>query len=337
MSQPPQYPGPGSGEHNPAGYPQPGYNQPPPPPGYGPPPGQGPGYGPPGQPAGYPPPPGYGPPQGQQPGYGPPQGQQPGYGPPPGQPPGYGAPPPGYGPPPGFGGPQQPFSAGDAFSWAWNKFSKNAGALIIPALVYGVVFAVVGGVLYAILSPALNTDTVSDNGYYESSTSASFGAGQVVVLILGYLVLIALGFYAQAAFLTGSLDIADGKPVTVGSFFKPRNIGPMILAALLVGVLTTIGNLLCVIPGLIFAFLAMFTLAFVVDRSLAPVDALKASIATVRSNVGGALLSFLVQFLVILVGYIACGVGLIVAAPVALLIQTYTYRRLSGGQVVPIS
>lgn len=334
MNQPPQYPGPsgpGSGEHNPPGYPPPGYNQPPQPPpgynqprqpspGYGPPPGQGPGYGPPGQHPGYPPPP-----------------PPPGYGPPPGQPPGYGAPPAGYGPPPGFGGPQQPFSVGDAFSWAWNKFSKNAGALIIPTLVYGLVFAIVGGVLYAILSPAFNTDTVSDNGYYETSSSANFGAGQIVVLILGYLVLIAVGFYAQAAFLTGSLEIADGKPVTVGSFFRPRNLGPVILAALLVGLLTWIGNLLCVIPGLIFAFLAMFTLAFVIDRSLAPVDALKASIATVRSNIGGALLSFLVQALVILVGYVACGVGLIVAAPVALLIQTYTYRRLSGGQVAPIS
>jgi uncharacterized membrane protein len=30
-----------------------------------------------------------------------------------------------------------------------------------------------------------------------------------------------------------------------------------------------------------------------------------------------------------------CGIGLVVAAPVALLIQVYTYRRLSGGSVAP--
>ncbi|MCV7258153.1 DUF7544 domain-containing protein [Mycobacterium shimoidei] len=326
MSQPPQYPGspnPGAGEPNPAGYGQPGYGQPGySQPGYNQPPPPPPGYGPPGQPgpgAGYPPPP-------------PPP---PGYGAPP---PGYGGQPPvGYGPEAGFGGPAQQFSVGDAFNWSWNKFTKNAGALIIPALVYGLVLAVIGGVLFAVLYPAINTTTVSDSGYYETSATANFGAGQTLVLILGYLVLAALGFYMQAAYVSGCLDIADGRPVTASSFFRPRNLGPMVLAALLVAVISSIGYLLCVIPGIIFTFLAMFTIPFVIDRSLAPVDALKASIATVRSNVGGALLSVLVQLAVLFVGELLCGVGLIVAAPVALLIQTYTYRRLSGGQVAPLS
>jgi uncharacterized membrane protein len=44
-----------------------------------------------------------------------------------------------------------------------------------------------------------------------------------------------------------------------------------------------------------------------------------------------------VQGLLLLVGVLACGIGIIVAAPVALLIQVYTYRRLSGGQVAPLT
>ena len=40
---------------------------------------------------------------------------------------------PGYG---GYGG-EQPYSIGEGFTWAWNKFSKNAGALIVATLVYG--------------------------------------------------------------------------------------------------------------------------------------------------------------------------------------------------------
>jgi uncharacterized membrane protein len=35
----------------------------------------------------------------------------------------------------------------------------------------------------------------------------------------------------------------------------------------------------------------------------------------------------------IFVGALACGVGLLVAAPVVALILTYAYRKLSGGQV----
>ena len=63
---------------------------------------------------------------------------------------------------------------------------------------------------------------------------------------------------------------------------------------------------------------------------------MKASIATVRSNVGGTLLSWLVQLAAVLVGELLCLVGLLVASPIAQLVLTYTYRKLSGGQVVPL-
>lgn len=319
MSQPPNYPGgpsePSGGNQNPAGYPPPGPGSSPPPPGYGaPPPGYGapaPGYGAP------PPPPGYGAP-----------------------PPGYGAPPPGYGPPQqGFGGPRgQHFSVGDAFSWAWNKFSQNAVAFIVATLVYLIVLGVIGGVMWGSASASGNMQTVTNSGegYYETSTSGGLTAASIAILVVGYLLLIIGGVFMHAGLISGSLDIADGKPVSIGSFFKPRNFGPVVLASLLIAVLTAIGYALCIIPGLIFAFFAYLTIPFVIDHSLSPVDGLKASIATVRSNLGGALLSFLVQIAVVLIGELLCGIGLLAAIPVASLILIYTYRLLSGGQVVPV-
>ncbi len=42
------------------------------------------------------------------------------------------------------------------------------------------------------------------------------------------------------------------------------------------------------------------------------------------------------QYAIVLVGELLCGVGLLVAIPIALLVQVYTYRKLSGGQVVPV-
>src|SRR5262249_17036623 len=65
----------------------------------------------------------------------------------------------------------------------------------------------------------------------------------------------------------------------------------------------------------VFAFLALFAIPFVVDRSLSPVESIKASIATVRSNVGGSLLSWLVQIAAILVGELPCLVCLLVGFP----------------------
>ncbi len=347
MSQPPEYPGnPGDPQHG--GQNPPGYPPPPPPPGYGappPPPPGGPGYGAP------PPGPGYGrhasPPPGPG-GYGPPPGPPPGEGPPsygaPPPPSGYGAPPAGYAPqpsygaPPGGAGPAQ-FNIGEAVSWAWNKFTKNAVALIVPLLAYTValgILGVVAGVLPAVLGQSTNNSYTDAYGNTYGGTVVTYGAASYAVLIVGYILLFIVGVYMAAALLSGCLDIADGKPVSIGSFFKPRNLGAAFLTSLLVGVGVAIGSVLCIIPGLIFAFLAQFAIAFAIDRSLSPVDAIKASIATARANVGSALIAWLVQYAIVLVGELLCGVGLLVAMPVALLIQVYTYRKLSGGQVVPV-
>ena len=50
---------------------------------------------------------------------------------------------------PGFPG-AQAFNVGEAFSWAWNKFTKNAVALIVPALVYGIIVGILVGAVYGL-------------------------------------------------------------------------------------------------------------------------------------------------------------------------------------------
>ncbi|MBW0017581.1 MAG: hypothetical protein JO236_08570 [Mycobacterium sp.] len=300
MSQPPGPPG-YPGEQNPPSY---GYGAPPQPPGYG----GTPGYG-------------------GAPGYGGPPGYEgaPGYG----GPPGYGAPPAGYPPQPG-----EQFNVGDAFKWAWSKFGENAVALIVAYVIYR---AILGGLnlVYRLLDGVLESagTTTTDSGHV--STSPGWAIVSAVILLIVYLVTLAVEFFTWTALITGCLDIADGRPVTIGSFFRPRNFGPAILAGLLVGLITTVGFILLIIPGVIFAFLAALTFFFVVDRSLGPVDAMKASIATVRANVGQVLLALLATIGTTILGFLACCVGLIVAVPLNTLIWTYTYRKLSGGQVVP--
>lgn len=348
MSQPPEHPGSPSDPRggNPPGYPPPPPNYgTPPAPGYGPPPGShNPPGPPPGPPPGYqpPPPPGYQPPGAPPPG--PPPGYQPPGAPPPGPPPGYAPPPAGYPPQPGYGaapgGPAAPqFNVGDAVSWAWNKFSQNAAAFIVPVLVYLVAivaFALVAGVLPLVFGQSASTTYTDYAGNTVSSVNVTYTATSFAVMIVGYLLLFITAIYMHAALVSGCLDVADGKPVTIGTFFRVRNLGAVFLTAILVGIGTTIGMIFCIIPGLIFAFLAQFAIPFVVDRSLAPVESIKASIATARSNLGGALLSWLVQCAVAVIGEVLLLIGLVVAVPVAQLIQIYTYRKLSGGQVVAL-
>ncbi|CAM4424023.1 Proline and glycine rich transmembrane protein [Mycobacterium basiliense] len=232
------------------------------------------------------------------------------------------------------------FSVGEAFSWAWNRFTQNIAALVAPVAIYGLILAAVGGVMIGLfLALSDRTTTTYTDAYGNTSETVNMTTSPLggIVMFVGYLALFAVALYMHAGITTGCLDIADGKPVSVATFFKPRNLGAVVLTGLLVIVLTAIGSLLCVIPGLIFGFLAQFAIIAAVDRSLSPIDSIKASITTVREQLGNTALSWLVQYAVVLAGEFVCLVGLLVGIPVASLIQTYTWRKLSGGQVVELS
>jgi uncharacterized membrane protein len=314
--QPPPPPPPGGGYPPPpgGGYPPPpppggGYPPPPPPPGGGYPPPPPPG-------GGYPPPPGGGYPPPQQAGY-----------PPPGAPGG-------YPPPAGPGFPGAPaFSVGEAFSWAWNKFTKNAVALIVPALVYGVIVGILIAVVYG-LAFALAPETTYESYGNSYSYEASFGFASVLVLILGYIILMVVAAAIQSAYLGGLLDIANGQPVTIGSFFKPRNVGSVIIATLIIGIAAGIGSF-CFILGIVIAVFTLFTTVIIVDRNASPIDAIKQSIEIAKNNIGPVILTWLVVGVIAVVGALLCGIGLIVAIPVAGLFLVCAYRKLTNGHVAP--
>jgi uncharacterized membrane protein len=255
-------------------------------------------------------------------------------------PPGYSPPPPyaapSYGAPPyaapGYGGPPTAqFSVGAAFSWAWNAFTKNAAALIVPTLVYGLLFAAASTLNFVGQNMTTNT-TPFDASDYDFSTNLS-PTGMAIVG-LGYVVSLIVTAYAQAAFLSGCLDIADGRPVSIGSFFKPRNLGMAFLAAFLVSIVTSIGYAACFLPGVVVGIFTQFIILFVVDRSQSAIKGFSSGFSLVGSNFANALLVWLASMAAIFVGALACGVGLLVAAPLVALILTYAYRKLSGGQVV---
>lgn len=316
---------------------QPGWGFPPPAPSGGYPPPQQSGGFPPQQSGGFPPPgPGGGYPQQPGPGY----PQQPGWGFPPPPPGGYPPPPPpqgGYAPlPPGYGMPPA-FSVGEAFNWAWNKFTKNAGPLIVAGLVFFLISFVVSMLSNAFLQAVSSPDVTSVNygdGMVETVGWSLGGAG-IAVLMLSWIVELVVRSTIGSAYFVGLLDIADGRPVSFGSFFRPRNIVAVVLAALVVGVATAVGLVLCILPGLAVLVFAWFTTVAIVDRNLAPMDGIRTSLAIVKANFGTVLLAWLVTVGIELVGLLACGVGLLVAIPVSYLFQVYTWRKLSGGMVAP--
>jgi uncharacterized membrane protein len=241
-------------------------------------------------------------------------------------------------PPAGFGG-AQPFSVGDAFSWAWNKFTGNAVALIVPTLVYAVIFGIIYGIIVALAS-ALSTAGGTDYTAYDGGASFAIniaGGAALTVAFLGGIVMLVLVAAMESAYLGGVFDIANGQPVEIGSFFKPRNIGGVIITSIIVSIATSIGYALCVLPGLAVAILTIFAVPAVIDRNMSPIDAIKHSVEIARANIGPVILTWLMMVVVVAVGALVCGIGLLVAVPVAALLLVYTYRKLSGGALAELN
>jgi uncharacterized membrane protein len=232
-----------------------------------------------------------------------------------------------------------PYSVGEAFSWAWGKFTQNAAALIVPTLVYALIVGVLYGIVYG-LAFALAPDTVTNydsySGGFEYSASTSLGVASIAVLVLGGIVLLVVIAAFQSAYLGGLLDIANGQPVAIGSFFKPRMVGSVILATLIIGIASAIGSL-CFILGIVIGIFTLFTTVAIVDRNLSPIDGIKASVDITKANFVPVLLTWLVAGAIAIVGALLCGIGLIVALPVAALLTVYAYRRLTGGQIAALN
>ncbi|MGE2730086.1 hypothetical protein ACQI4F_11455, partial [Mycolicibacterium vaccae] len=276
--------------------------------GYAPPPPEG--YAPPPPPGGYPPPP---------------QGNYP--------------PPGAYPPQPGYGGgyPAGPsLRIGDAFTWAWDKFTKNAMPLVVATLIYGVaILALQSLISFATtaVSPDSSSYRADENGFF-IAYNVTGGAG-LVVSIIGWIVSLLVSGAVQSAYIGGLIDIANGQPVTLSSFLRPRNVTNVVIAAVIVGAITSVGLFLCVIPGLIASIMLMFTTVALLDRNLAPLDAIKTSFNISKAQFGKVALTWLVVALVTIVGALLCLVGLLVAVPLAGLIVLYAFRMLSGGSVAP--
>ena len=311
MTQPPnpgEYPPPSPG--SPGAAPHGGYGAPPPPPGWG-----------------YPPPPGAYPPP-------PPGGYRPlpgGYPPPPPPGGGYAPPPPGYG--------VSRYSIGEGLSWAWQKFTKNPVPLIVATLVFwliGVALNYLLGLATDAVSPETITAYDSGDGLIETTTRITTGAGLAVFLLGAVVQILVKGAIASAGY-GGLLDIANGDKVSVGSFFRPRNIVAVVVAALIVDILTIFGLVLLILPGLAVLLFTWFSAVAIVDRNLSPIDGIRASFDIVKANFGQVLLAALTFLALQLVGLLLCVVGLLVTIPVAYLFMVYTYRKLSGGTVAPVT
>lgn len=226
---------------------------------------------------------------------------------------------------------------GDAFNWGWAKFQQNVGVILIAMLIYLAIIFVVEGILFALaILPALSGPgcTYDSNGLVQSCTLG--GPGFFLTFLLygvGIFVYVLLFAFLQAGVIRGAIAIANGQKLELPIFFNFDKVGNVIVGALIVGAATFVGFLLCGVGALVVALFTPFWLFFVIDKNESGWDAIMSSVRLVNKNLGSVVVLIIGVFIAYFIGALLCGIGLLVAAPVALLALTYGYRKLQGEEI----
>jgi uncharacterized membrane protein len=229
-------------------------------------------------------------------------------------------------PPPAPPSSAQGFSAPEAIAWGWRKFTENVGAVILAMLVILAISLVVG-LVSTLLAGGLSAASPRQ-GLFQFESA---GPGQFLGQLLQSAVSILLGGVAAKA----ALEVTEGRPFDFFAAFGKVNLVQLVIASVLVGLATLIGFVLLIIPGLIVVFLTFLTTYAIVDDDKSAIDGIKHSVKLASENVGDALLLLLFNLLVIVAGFIALCVGLIVAIPVTVFATAYAYRWFNGQPIAP--
>ena len=186
---------------------------------------------------------------------------------------------------------------GSSYSNGWRRLWKHFLVLFLIGIIYVLISSVP-----SIFDPDL---IVGLGGGYGVAAAAGFFSLAYGILLTG-----PIGYGVSFAYLKASRD----NPLDIKDMFEVfRNYWNAVLASLLVGIITCIGFVLLIVPGIIFACKLAFTPYLVVDRKMQVIEAIKESW---RMTGGHAWKVFLIGLLSIpigIAGLICFGVGIIIA------------------------
>jgi hypothetical protein len=156
---------------------------------------------------------------------------------------------------------------GKCFKDAWELFKIDLGPLIVVALVGAVIIGVVAAIAIGASFAALFTAGSVDS-------DGTLGGVAVGSLILAFIIVAVVGVIVggwQYATLYGMLmaRIRERRQAEYGDMTRYMSlVGPFILAYIVLGIIISIGIVLLIIPGVIFATWWLFTLVVMADRRI---------------------------------------------------------------------
>lgn len=129
-----------------------------------------------------------------------------------------------------------------------------------------------------------------------------------------------------------------GEDISVADIFSGMDLYIKILvAALLINAIQLLGTFLCYFPGLIAQGLMMLTIPLIVQKNMEPLDAIKESFNTTKSEWLMFTVLIVVTSLLAAAGVILCVVGIFFTYPLLFLITAVAYRDIYEPESRPMS
>jgi hypothetical protein len=160
--------------------------------------------------------------------------------------------------------------------------------------------------------------------------------------VLGWLITVGVAFvpvvgWAVGIVLLGGLDYMfirrlRGEAVQIGDVFEGFNLAflHLTLAGLVKWLLTSLGFLLCILPGIYLGVGYVFALPLVIDKKMEFWPAMEVSRRVVHRHWWSIFALVIVSGLIAGAGFLVCGVGALVTVPVATASLMCAYEDLFG-------
>lgn len=220
---------------------------------------------------------------------------------------------------PATGGGGMPLVRLEVIGQAWELYKRQLGTWAIISLI----------LVLAVTAASVATDRVASLLGF----SALWAPPRIMLSMLNS----AMGYTMLGMALHIAVRHARGDTPSLDRLSEvlPK-IGKLFIASLVMGVINTVGFVLCILPGLVTSGLLMFTLPLVVDQDAEPVEAVQRSFAMLKTQWLTAALFHLVASFLGAVGVLGCGVGLIFTLPLYLLSVALQYVQFTqtGGETL---
>ena len=201
----------------------------------------------------------------------------------------------------------------DVMSEAWRRTSGIKGIVIGGGLLIYLAAIVVTLVLGLIF------------GFGDEQSAFAIAVTQLVIMLMIYP-------FIAGVFMVG-LRQSVGLPISFGQQFSYYGaMLPLFLVAILQSLVTAIGFVLLIIPGLYLAFALALAIPLKVEKQLPVVDCLTTSMKLVNKKFLNVAVLAIVASFISMLGFLTI-IGWIWAMPWVLMVFAITYRQLAGSSL----